>query len=125
MIIHVSGPCGADTVWQRYTCLDAWASWAPHITRVHALRRTLVTGLSGTVESVAHVKIPFLVYMVDNEQRAWTWQVRVGPIRVTLHHDVHPHAGGSRAGLTMQGPTPVLAAYAPLARRALRRLVRF
>ncbi|WP_432080737.1 SRPBCC family protein [Streptomyces sp. WAC 04229] len=124
LTIHASGPCDADTAWQRYACLDEWASWAPHIKRVRADGRSLVTGLSGTVESVAHVTVPFEVEMVDHSKRVWTWQVRIGPLRMALRHDVQAHGGGSRAGLTMHGPSPVLAAYAPLARLALRRLVR-
>ncbi|MFB7651565.1 MULTISPECIES: SRPBCC family protein [unclassified Streptomyces] len=124
LTIHVSGPCAPDTAWARYAGIDEWASWAPHIKRVHADGRSLVTGLRGTVESVAHVAVPFQVQMVDHEQRVWTWQVRMGPVWVTLHHGVQAHGGGSRASLVMHGPTPVLAAYAPLARLALRRLVR-
>ncbi|MFD0052807.1 SRPBCC family protein [Streptomyces sp. NPDC127168] len=124
LTIHAVGPIDADTAWQRYTRLDAWASWAPQIRYVHADRRLLAPGLTGQVESVARIKVPFRVEAVDDERRTWSWRVKVGPVRIRLHHEVHASEGGCRTDLTMNGPGLVLAAYAPLARFALRRLVR-
>ncbi|WP_122615309.1 SRPBCC family protein [Streptomyces sp. Tu 4128] len=124
LTIHAEGPIDADTAWQRYARLDAWASWAPQIRRVHADRRLLVPGLTGQVESVAGIRVPFRVEAVDDVRRTWSWRVRVGPVGIRLHHRVHAREGGCRTDLTMNGPGLVPAAYAPLARFALRRLVR-
>ncbi len=81
-------------------------------------------GLSGTVESVAGIRAAFVVDHVDPDRRAWTWRVRCGPARLLLHHEVRATPNGSCTRLTMRGALPVLVAYAPLARLALRRLVR-
>ncbi|MFB8752969.1 SRPBCC family protein [Streptomyces parvulus] len=124
LTLHVAGPIDADTAWRRYARLDEWASWAPHIRRVHARRRSLAPGLTGRVESVTGLKVPFRVDAVDDVRRAWSWRVRVGPVRLRLHHQVHARDGGCSTDLTLNGPGLVLAAYAPLARFALRRLVR-
>ncbi|MFF7607757.1 SRPBCC family protein [Streptomyces parvulus] len=122
--IHAVGPIDADAAWQRYVRLDEWASWAPQIRRVHADRRLLVPGLTGQVESVAGIRVPFRVEAVDDVRRTWSWRVRVGPVRMRLRHEVRAAEGGCRTDLAMTGPGLVLAAYAPLARLALRRLVR-
>ncbi|MGW8745031.1 SRPBCC family protein [Streptomyces sp. NPDC055794] len=124
LTIHAAGPVDADTAWRRYARLDEWAAWAPQIRCVHADRRLLAPGLTGRVESVAGIQVPFRVEAVDDVRRTWSWRVRVGPVRIRLHHGVHACEGGCRTDLTMNGPGLVLAAYAPLARFALRRLVR-
>ncbi|MFE5392988.1 SRPBCC family protein [Streptomyces sp. NPDC056568] len=81
-------------------------------------------GLTGTVESYARIRVPFRVEAVDGVLRTWSWRVRLGPVRVRLHHCVRAREHGSETSLTMRGPMLVLAAYAPLARLALGRLVR-
>ncbi|MEU6478029.1 SRPBCC family protein [Streptomyces sp. NPDC047017] len=124
LTLHAVGPARPEAVWERYACLDQWASWSPQIRAVHADLRHLAPGLGGAVESVAGLRAAFRVGAVDQDRRYWTWRVRLGPLRVTLRHDVRAHPRGSRAGLTLRGPLPVLVAYAPLARLALRRLVR-
>ncbi|WP_330456410.1 SRPBCC family protein [Streptomyces sp. NBC_00820] len=123
MTLRAVGPARPDTVWRRYTCLDQWASWSPQIRAVHADRREVSPGLSGTVQTFAGIRIAFLVEDVDEEERSWTWRVRLGPARLRLRHDVRAHAEGSETSLVLQGPAPLLAAYAPLARLALHRLV--
>ncbi|MEU0661020.1 MULTISPECIES: SRPBCC family protein [Streptomyces] len=122
--LHAAGPASPDTVWQRYALLDEWPRWAPHIRAVHADGRALVAGLEGSVASVAGIRAAFVVESVDHDRREWTWRVRSGPLRLRLHHGVQTHPKGSATRLTMRGPLPVLAAYAPLARLALGRLVR-
>jgi hypothetical protein len=70
------------------------------------------------------VRAAFAVDAVDHDRRTWAWRVRLGPIVLRLHHEVRADGGGSATRLTMDGPKVVLLAYAPLARLALRRLVR-
>ncbi|MEU3509291.1 SRPBCC family protein [Streptomyces longwoodensis] len=122
--LRATGPARPTTVWRRYADLDRWASWSPQIRAVHADGRTLVPGLTGTVESVAGLRAAFTVEAVDHRRQCWTWRVRLGPVRLRLHHEVHAHARGSRTTLLVDGPALAAALYAPLAHLALRRLVR-
>lgn len=124
LTVHATGPARPETVWQRYACIDRWASWSPQIRSVRTPDRRLTSGMCGTVESIAGIRVAFTVEHVDHDHRAWTWRVRLGPTRLRLHHNVRAHGRGSTTGLTMEGPRPVILAYAPLARLALRRLVR-
>ncbi|GAA5043734.1 SRPBCC family protein [Streptomyces similanensis] len=122
--LSAAGAACPDTVWQRYAGLDQWASWSPQIKAVHSVARRLRPGMSGTVESVAGIRAAFTVEAVDHDRRTWTWRVRLGRVRIRLHHEVGARGRGSVTSLTMDGPLLVLLAYAPLARLALHRLVR-
>ncbi|MFI9392862.1 SRPBCC family protein [Streptomyces bauhiniae] len=121
--LRASGAACPGTVWERYASVGQWASWSPHIKAVHCVARRLRPGMSGTVESVAGIRAAFVVEAVDDDRRTWTWRVRLGRIRLRLHHEVRPQGRGATTSLTMHGPRLVLFAYAPLARLALHRLV--
>ncbi|MFE0454127.1 SRPBCC family protein [Streptomyces sp. NPDC058914] len=124
LILHATGPAIPETVWRRYVCVDEWASWSPQIKAVQAAERRLTAGMSGTVESVAGIRAAFVVDAVDHDRRSWAWRVRLGPVRLRLHHGVCTHTRGSTTSLTMDGPRLALLTYAPFALLALRRLVR-
>ncbi|MFD5449406.1 SRPBCC family protein [Streptomyces sp. NPDC003470] len=124
LTLNATGPAAPGTVWERYVRVDRWASWSPQIRAVHTDGPYITPALRGTVESFAGLRIPFVIESVDHHHRTWSWRVRLGPVRLRLHHAVRPDPQGSSAGLTLCGPMPVLAGYAPLARLALRRLVR-
>ncbi|WP_318216602.1 SRPBCC family protein [Streptomyces sp. SCL15-6] len=124
LTLHATGPAAPATVWERYVRVDRWASWSPQIRAVHTDSPCIVPALAGTVESFGGLRIPFVIESVDHQHRTWSWRVRLGPVRLRLHHAVRPDARGSSTGLVLHGPMPVLAGYAPLARLALRRLVR-
>ncbi|WP_077801678.1 SRPBCC family protein [Streptomyces sp. JHA26] len=124
LTLDVTGPATPATVWERYVRVDRWASWSPQIRGVHTDVLCITPALQGTVESFAGLRIPFVVESVDHRHRTWAWRVRLGPVRLRLHHAVRPDPQGSAASVTLHGPMPVLAGYAPLARVALRRLVR-
>ena len=121
--VEVTGRARPDVVWERFADLDAWPTWAPQIRAVEADGRRLAVGRSGTVHVVGGLRVPFVVTAVDGGARTWSWIARVGPVALTLHHDLSPAAGGTRAGLVLEGPALVLAAYAPLTRAPLVRLV--
>ena len=73
------------------------------------------------------MRVRFRVLAVDPAARVWTWQASAGPVVLRLHHGVAPDPAGSgrtRTTLRVTGPAPVVLAYAPVARLALRRLVR-
>ncbi|WP_164382850.1 SRPBCC family protein [Streptomyces sp. OM5714] len=124
LTFHAVGAASADTAWERYAVIERWPSWSPQIKAVHADGEYLRPGLSGTIESVARIRIPFVVASVDPTRRTWSWRIRFGPARVRLHHEVRTRGHGCETSLTIRGPTLVLAAYAPLAKLAMHRLVR-
>ncbi|KAA0942597.1 SRPBCC family protein [Streptomyces apricus] len=132
--LRAIGPASTGTVWRRYTHFQQWSGWSPQIRAVHTDAACIAPGVRGRVESVLRIGVAFVIEDVDPERRSWSWRVRLGPVRVWLKHDVLPWTTGTRTGvrtgagtetrLVMRGPLPVLVAYAPLARLALRRLVR-
>ena len=95
---------------------------------VHATDETLRPGTSGTVHGPCGVSVAFTVLDVDHEKRRWSWEVEAVGITLTLHHSVRlsnaKKLGGSATTLVIDGPAPVVAGYAPVARIALGRLVR-
>jgi hypothetical protein len=122
--IEVTGAVRPVLAWQRYADLDAWSTWAPQIVGVDADGATLTVGRHGTVRVVGGLRVPFVVTAVDPHAMTWSWIASLGPVRLTLHHDVRPDPRGTRAGLTLEGSALVIAGYAPLARFALIRLAR-
>lgn len=132
--VEVTGPARLVVAWERYADLQAWPTWAPPIRGVEADGRRLAVGRSGVVRTVGGLGVRFVVTAVDEVAATWSWIVRFGPVVVTLHHDLSldQHRTGrhrtdrhrTRAGLVLEGPGPVVRAYAPLTRLALARLVR-
>lgn len=125
---EVTGPAAASTVWERYLRPEAWTGWAPHLTDVSATAANIAPGVSGTVTALGVVPARFEILHVDHAQRSWSWVVRVGPVRLALHHDVIAHPGpdgapGTRARIRLEGPWLVVVTYRPLMRWAMRRLV--
>ena len=116
--IRRRGAADKYQIWARYRDPERWSSWAPHIRAVRA-EGPLRPGLEGEVVGVLGVTARFEVLEVDEAQGRWTWVVRSGPVRLRIEHEV----ADGLAGLVLSGPAPVVAAYAPVARAALGRLV--
>lgn len=121
--LTVRGPATPDQAWERYAVPARWPSWAPQIRRVEYEPARIEAGASGTVVGLGGVRAAFTVLEVDETGRMWAWRVRVGPARLRLHHGIEAAGAGCRATLVIQGPAPVVLAYAPVARLALRGLV--
>ncbi|MFD8566924.1 SRPBCC family protein [Streptomyces sp. NPDC059639] len=124
MTLRAQGAADVDTVWQRYARPALWSTWAPQIRSVES-EPELRAGMRGKVRPVAGPAVRFVVTAVDHEALTWTWRVQAGPFSLLLRHAVD--RGGSTGAvtrLTVEGPAPVVLAYAPVARHALRRLVR-
>lgn len=123
--VRVSGPATRAVAWERYADLDAWPSWSPQIRSVVADGRRLAPGRSGTVHLVGGLRVPFVVTAVDAGRATWSWIARVGPVALTLHHDLASGPDGRTvAGLSLEGPTLLVATYGPLTRLPLTRLLR-
>jgi hypothetical protein len=117
------GDATPATAWERYAQIDQWAAWAPQITRVERDSERIAPGVVGRVVGPLGVSADFHVDEVDETARRWSWTVRRFVLTVRLQHGVLADGDGSRTWLTIDAPLPVVLAYAPIARFALRRLV--
>ncbi|WP_108956911.1 SRPBCC family protein [Streptomyces fragilis] len=124
MTLRASGSAPPETAWRRYAAPSRWPTWSPQIRAVRVDGDRIAPGLRGEVVSLFGVTARFVVESVDEERRRWTWRVRLGPVRMRLHHAVLARPDGSATTLRLEGPALALAAYAGPARWALGRLVR-
>jgi hypothetical protein len=84
----------------------------------------LAAGATGRLHAPMGVSIPFTVDAVDEAGRRWSWTIRVGLLKMRLENWVAEGPdGGSVAGMRVNGPGPLVTAYAGQARAALERLV--
>ena len=128
------GGASPAEVWARYADHRRWPDWSLQIRRV-AIEGPGTpppdapgAGVTGTVHGPPGVVVPFAITAWD-APRSWAWWVRPAVAGVplgtlALHHGVEDDGAGSRATLTLDGPAPLVLAYAPAARHALGRLVR-
>ena len=117
------GDLPVEDVWERYTRPVLWPTWAPQITRVSTPDDVIRTGTRGTVHGPLLVRVPFRILSVDHASRRWAWRVGLGPLGLVMDHGVDVESGGTRAWVDIHAPSAIVAAYAPVARLALRRLV--
>ena len=122
--ISASGPATPEEVWERYARPARWPQWAPQIRGVDVADDRLRVGTKGRVIGPFGVAATFEVQRWDDATRRWSWQAEFGPISLRLDHGVDARGTGSSTFLTVHGPLPVVIAYLPIARFALRRLVR-
>jgi hypothetical protein len=124
MTLRAAGHAPAEDVWERYARPALWPAWSPQIRSVRVRGDRIAPGMEGEVVPLPGLPVPFVVEAVGEARRRWTWRVRIGPVRMRLHHAVVTLPDG-RTGteLRMEGPLPALALYAGPARLALRRLV--
>ncbi|MEU4624718.1 SRPBCC family protein [Actinoplanes sp. NPDC023801] len=121
----VCGPCPVDEVWDRYLRPGRWPEWSPQIRSVTYPAGTLRPGTGGVVHGPGGLRLGFRVLDVDpaGPVRAWSWAVTAAGVRLELRHTVEATPSGTRTGLVVRGPAPVVLLYLPVARLALRRLV--
>ncbi|HEX8519196.1 MAG TPA: SRPBCC family protein [Pseudonocardia sp.] len=134
--VRVAGRAPVERVWERYAVPARWAGWAPHIRGVDLDPGPdrIAPGLTGRVRGPLGVAVAFVVTDVDETARTWAWTVRPAPgwrglgaagvLRMHLRHGVEPDPAGAATWLALRGPAPAVAAYLPVARVALARLVR-
>jgi hypothetical protein len=122
--VEVSGPREAGAVWERYAVPGSWPDWLPQITSVDLSTPRLSAGAKGKLHAPMGVAIPFSVDRVDEEARTFAWTIRVGLLKLRLENWVHAAPdGGAVAGMRVNGPGPLVGAYAGQAQSALERLV--
>ena len=121
--LEAVGAASAEDAWDRYRRIAAWPTWSPQIRRVAASAEQIGPGVTGRVYFPGGLSLPFIVTAVDAPARTWGWVVRLGPVSLTLTHEVRAHPRGSATSLVMEGPDAILLAYTPLAWVALRKLV--
>lgn len=123
--LRATGPATAEVAWERYARPAQWPTWAPQIRAVRTPGERIAPGLAGRVVGPLGISVRFVVESVDEARRRWVWRVRLGPLRLRLHHGVRAHErGGVTTDLRIEGPLPAVVLYAVPARLALRRLVR-
>jgi hypothetical protein len=122
--VEVSGPRDAAAVWERYAVPGSWPDWLPQITGVDLSTPRLSPGAKGKLHAPMGVSIPFSVESVDEDARTFAWTIRVGLLKLRLENWVHDGPdGGSVAGMRVNGPGPLVSAYAGQAQGALEKLV--
>lgn len=121
--LRAHGAVDPAVAWERFDLIALWPTWSPQIRRVSADAPRIALGVGGSIGVPGGLQLPFTVTGVDPVARTWSWVVRLGPVAMTLNHEVHADGPGSGTVLVMEGPDAVLLGYAPLAWLALRRLV--
>jgi hypothetical protein len=116
--VEATGTASRDAMWDAYADPSRWQSWAPQIRSVEPHER-IREGLEGTVTGLL-VRARFRVLSVEHDAGRWSWEIRTGPVRLRIDHEVDD----GRASISIEGPPPAVLAYAPVARLALSRLVR-
>lgn len=124
LVVDAEGPAAPDEVWHRYSHASRWPTWAPQIRRVSGAGDPIAAGDRGWVHGPFPLRVPYTVLDVVPARRSWTWRVGRGPLSVVMSHGVDVLDVGSRAWVRIDLPAPLALPYAPLARIALRRLVR-
>jgi Polyketide cyclase / dehydrase and lipid transport len=105
-------------MWGAYADTSRWASWAPQIRHVEPVG-PIEEGMRGRVDGPFFARAKFEVTSVDEAARRWSWRVAIGPAHLTIGHEVSEGA----TAVVIEGPAPLVLAYAPVARLALSRLV--
>jgi len=122
--IEVPGPRDPAAVWERYAVPGSWPEWLPQITGVDLSTPRLSAGATGKLHAPMGVSIPFTVDSVDEDGRSFAWTIRVGLLKLRLENWVHDGPdGGAVAGMRVNGPGPLVSAYAGQAQASLERLV--
>ena len=123
--ITVTGPRSADDVWDRYVRPRRWPEWSPQIRSVDYATEYLLAGTGGVVHGPAGLLVRFRIVEVDDAAaiRRWSWIATTAGVTLRLGHTVEAVGTGTRTGLTVEGPSLVVAGYLPVARLALHRLV--
>jgi len=123
-VLTVRGPRAAQEVWEDYVRPARWSSWAPQILGVDVPADVIAPGVRGVVHGPLGLRVRFVVTAVDPAVRRWRWVVSAVGLDVGMEHTVVPVPGGCVTTLTIEAPAIVRVLYSPVARAALRRLVR-
>ena len=124
LVVDAEGAAAPEEVWRRYSHPSLWPTWAPQVRDVSGADDPVAPEDHGWVRGPFPLRVPFTVLDVDADRRTWSWRVGIGPASVVMEHGVDALRPGSRAWVRIHVPAALALPYAPLARFALRRLVR-
>lgn len=122
--LEAIGPVPAEEAWSRYVRPDRWSLWAPQIRRVVGLSSPVTADSQGWVIGPIGLRVPVRIVAVDHDARTWQWRVGLRPVAVVMDHGVEEVGDETRAFVRIHLPRLVALPYAPIARAALRRLVK-
>ena len=123
--LRAKGSAPVERAWERYAQPALWSQWSPQIRRVDTAADRIEAGLTGTVHGYLGLHVRFMILEVDEAARTWSWRVTLGPVRMSLHHEVGDLGSqGSATSLVVTGPAPIVVGYLAPAQYALHRLVR-
>ena len=122
--VSAKGAASPEEVWARYTQPERWPTWAPHMKRAIYPYPRIVEGTFGRVYAYGGFSLPFSIDALDADGWTWGWSVYVAGQRIELKHGVVAGASHTRAWVSIGLPLPIALGYAPIAKLALRRLVR-
>jgi uncharacterized protein YndB with AHSA1/START domain len=114
--VEIEAP--ASVVWDLLTDFERWPDWGPSIRRVTAGAGRVEAGVTGRVQTIVGVWVPFEITGVE-PGRSWTW--RVAGIPATRHCVSAVGPDRCRARFTVAWP---FAPYLVVLRLALGRLER-
>jgi hypothetical protein len=103
-----------DRVWTVMVDTELWPRWGPSVTDVECTDRFVREGSTGRVRTPVGLWLPFAVRTCAD--RRWTWDVARVP---ATGHRVEEAGSGALAAFELP---PLAAGYAPVCRRALRRI---
>jgi hypothetical protein len=113
------GPAGKYEMWARCRDPGRWPTWMTLVRDVETMG-PLRPGLEGRLVLVAGIRIRFYVIDVNATGPSWLRELRLGPFRVLVDHQVDEGFGL----VEITGPFPLPILQAPFARRSLSRLLR-
>lgn len=117
-VLTAESTAAPEAAWSLIAEPRRWSQWAPHLRGAWNLGTPEVeAGRLGAAKLLGIVPVPARILDVD-PGRAWTW--RVGPL--TLVHAVDPRPSGSRVSMILDGPAPIVLAYAPVVQLLTNRL---
>ena len=114
--VEIDAP--ASVVWDLLTDFGRWPAWGPSIRRVESAAERVAPRVSGRVQTIVGVWVPFEISAVE-PGRSWSW--RVAGIPATRHIVSALGPSRCRARFTVAWP---FAPYLAVMRLALARLRR-
>lgn len=99
LTVHIAAP--AERVWALISTFRRWPEWGPTVRAVRSTSNAVGVGISGHVQTVAFLWLPFEITHVT-PGREWAWKVAGVP---ATNHVVHEAPDGT---CTLRFTVPVI-----------------